>query len=151
MNIELIKEYIVATQNQADKHREKANLLEQEILGLKKALELLGINKSDVVANINNKETKSGSSKANRQKISCRGHVRDIYKIMKKANRPISPKEIQEISNNTINPNTISGTLSIAYNKKGFIDKISDGLYQINAKGLKLLEDTKDDDVKRDI
>jgi len=157
MNIKSIQEYILKIQNQANQYRQQAKSLEQkaifiekEIPGLRKALELLHSKTNCISTIIQDNKPKQNDSRIilKRQKPSCRGNVRIIYKLMKKENRPISAIELHRATN--INQNTISGTLRVAYNTKGFIDKVGDGLYQINEKGLELLEITKDDD-KRDI
>lgn len=133
MSIDSIQKHIIKTQDQIIKYRKEAkylkqetDLLEEKISNLKKSQSL------DVSVNLI----------VRKQKLLCRGTVRIIYELMKKENRPISASEIYKITK--INKNTISGNLRIGYIKKGYLDKVGEGLYQINDKRLKLLEVTAD-------
>jgi predicted transcriptional regulator len=61
---------------------------------------------------------------------------------MMKKNKPLRPSEICKITN--INSNTVNGIIRNGYAKRFVIDKIDDGLYQINKKGINLLDITED-------
>jgi hypothetical protein len=136
IKMEALKDLIADTKNQVAKNLEQAKFFKEQ--AIKNETELVGLNKAFFV--ITNGDNKPESRKLKLRK-SCRGSARVVYETMAKMNKPLKPAVICKITN--INANTVHGIIRNGYTKRGVIEKVGEGLYKINQKGINLLDITK--------